>query len=206
MDINKKRTQVFLVLVPHRDIRVELRKHSDTLIKNGLTGVYPFPLAAPLASLSKPLYANELKYITQTLRLTTAGEKINVIENSTTSFYKKNDNMALFGSRLDLDFSNLIIHRRFEYREQKDELSDSLSKKLKTIFAPIVIGSFLVPETHKLQVQDSSWFNNLNLPPPALLSFRAAAVANMFWQSVESKGEIFYKWKIDKLNWLPKAK
>ncbi|MCL2804674.1 MAG: hypothetical protein FWD26_01890 [Treponema sp.] len=164
----------FLVLVPHRDTRVELQKYSEMLLKSGLKNVYKFPQAAPLAALSKPLTSNELKNIARSLREAAlirgiSGEMFHTKELSTVTFPDK----PLFGPRLDLGTRELSINFKTE--------------KIISLFSPAIIGLFLncsgvSAEPHKL-------------------SFRAAAVANMYWKPVKSG----YKWKIGKLHWLPKT-
>jgi hypothetical protein len=62
----------------------------------------------------------------------------------------------------------------------------AFGSKAVSVFSPPVIGACLL--------------ENGPLPSPPELSFRAAAVANMFWQPAHNG----YKWKIGKLFWLPK--
>jgi len=172
---------IFLVLVPHRDARVELQKYSDNLIKNGLTGVYPFPWVTPLASLCAPLTPDELKHITRSLRDSTGAQKMTTAETSNAVFPSGAEEMSLFGHRLDLKIP--------------DNLFDDSSKKLTSIFSPLIIGSFLIPKNNEKPIS----------VPCEKITFRAAAVANMYWQPLSSSGESSYKWKIGKLSWLPKA-
>ena len=181
----KKNKQVFLVLVPHRDIRLELQKYSDLLFKNGLTGVYTFPQVAPLASVSRSLNTDELKLVAGSLRKTAGDDKFNITEASTCAFPAGEEEMTLFGQVLELN--------------NRDALSFT-STKIKYFFSQIIFGVCLIPKTHKQQARDGlcgSWSNPQN-------SFRAAAIANMSWKPVKQDGEIAYMWKIGKLTWLPK--
>jgi len=175
----------YLVLVPHRDTRIELKKHSNNLIKEGLTEVYPFPLVAPLASLKKPLESDELKKIAGSLRKAMGENIFKSSETTTINFPQDTANMTLFGPRLDLDTSS-----------NKWEIS---SDKIINLIKPLLIGTFLIPigvsASEKLDKSSYSSF-----------SFRAAAVANMYWQPCMINGEISYKWKIGKLFWLPSKK
>ena len=190
METAKKDKQIFLVLVPHRDIRIKLQKYSDLLYKNSLTEVsaaefpaYSFPCIAPLASLSRSLNEDELKTFARSLRETTGWEKINITEASTCPF-PISEGTALFGPALDLNVSRLSIS----------------SSKIKNFFFPIIIGSCLIPKTNKQQLSGLCAFASSQ----EKTAFRAAAIANMYWKPVKLDGEIAYKWKIGKLCWLPK--
>ena len=179
---NKRHKQTFLVLVPHRDVRGVLRKYGDLLVKTGLTDVYPFPYIAPLASLSRALNAGELKQIANSLRKTIGSDKISIEGEAVAAFPGYEKDLNLTGLRLDI----VIPHNVFE----------SGIKKIKTIFSPLVIGCFLTKDNKKLSLEI----------PREKLAFRAAAVANMYWRPIRLDGEICYKWKIDKLCWLPRPR
>ncbi|MCL2442337.1 MAG: hypothetical protein FWD13_02600 [Treponema sp.] len=201
-----KNRHVFLVLVPHRDIRVELRKHSDLLIKNGLTGVYSFPWVVPLAVLSRPLNTNELKHTAYTLRQITGKNKITSIESSVTIFPAGTEDMELYGSKLDLNIP-------------ANTFSDA-SQKITSFLLPPVLGSFLIipsfnNQNKKAELHEQSKVFARKPPCPSVssvvknnlqLSFRAAAVANMYWQPFQTDGETGFKWEIGKLSWLPSVK
>jgi hypothetical protein len=174
-----------LVIVPHQDVRVELRKYSDSLIKTGISGVYPFPRVIPLASLSKALTTDELKHIAHSLRKTIGTGKFYTDTTSITAFPAGTEDMALFGPKLDLDIPACIFENSIE--------------KIKKLFSPLVIGTFLMPKTNEQQS------NQVFDVPLQEISFRAAAAANMYWRPFKINGETGYKWKIGKLHWLPKV-
>jgi len=180
----KRQKEIFLVLVPHRDVRVELRKYSETMAGSGINGVYNFPWVAPLASLSKPLSIDELKHFALFLRETTGTDKINTAEINTSVFPVCRNNGALIGPRLDLDIPAGTLEK---------------TQKVNRFFSPIVIGAFL--NLNKDNEQLLKIFHNSALPCKKL-SFRAAAVANMYWQPLNANEETGYKWKIEKLCWL----
>lgn len=183
----KKHTQILLVLVPHQDIRVKLRKYSEELLNAGLTNVYNFPLVAPLASLSKPLNPDELKHIAYSLREINSDSKLNIVETSFTTFQTGTDDMRLFGPKLDMNIS-------FSTFDDND--------KIIKIFSPLVIGTYLIP-TQECSLKECS-LNDCRSSSFEKLSFRAAAVTNMFWKPFIDNGKTGYKWKIGKLTWLPK--
>jgi len=187
METDKKRTYKFLVLVPHRDIRVELLKNSDSALKAALktqlTGVYTFPRVTPLASLSQALEDGELKQIARSLREITGKNKIFAEEDAVAAFPCCEKEFTLCGPRLDI-----AVHQDF---------FKIVSKKIKYIFPSFVIGCFL-------KTENNTKLNILCETQQKKSGFRAAAVANMYWRALRINGEICYKWKIGKLFWLPR--
>jgi len=179
-----------LAVVPHRDARGVLRKHSEKLMGEGITGVYCFPWAAPIARLSKPLTPDELKQCARILREATGANngKFSAGEAASCPFPARKNaaSSVLFGPRLDLEIPAGIFC--------------NVTQKIKSLFSPLIIGAFLMPKDHEAQFRDSMSLREK-------LEFRAAAVANMSWQPVQidtdDGGEIAYKWKIEKLRWLP---
>ena len=204
--------QTLLALVPHRDVRLLLRKYSGSLFKAGFAGAYLFPWVTPLAALSRPLSADELKNCARALReasLTAENGKINAVETDIAAF----SGQALLGPRLDLAISSDVFGEKLLQRPHT-EITESQrvrrkAKDLKiTPISPLIIGACLLP---------SAEFDKAALPPAPQLSFRAAAVANMIWQPLEEEacspgasssasGSIGYKWKIGKLCWLGAVK
>ena len=183
----------FLVLVPHRDVRSLLRKHGELLIKEGITGVYQFPWAAPIAELSEDFTADELKHTAQSLRNLTSGEKFTVTEADTAAFPPYKDKMLLSGQKLDLNLPESVFAKGIP--------------KIKKLITPLLIGSWLLPESNEQHPLSPEYLRKeLSIPPapPEKLSFRAAAVANMHWKPFKTEDETGYRWKIGKLIWLPK--
>jgi hypothetical protein len=188
MKTKTSRTHKFLVLVPHRDIRVELQKYCDSavkaaLIKAPITGVYPFPRVTPLASLSQALDDSELKQIARSLRTHIGKNKINAEGDAVSAFPCNKEELDLCGAGLDI-----VI--------PKDIFKNS-GKKISYVFPSIIIGCFLKPK-------DNTKLGIFREAPQKKLGFRAAAVANMYWKKLQINGEICYKWKIGKLCWLPR--
>jgi hypothetical protein len=187
----------FLVLVPHRDIRVVLRNYNKEAVSAGLTGVYSFPWVAPLAELAQPLTAGELKYFACSLRKVFGRDKMHVAEMSAAVFPSGAEDMTLFGPRLMIDTDFLT--------QKCKDTKEFETGKIKTVFSDLVIGTFLAPKTHEQQLcaANQKFDTSLRENPP--LSFRAAALANMYWRPFQTGGEVGYKWKIGKLSWLPKV-
>jgi len=189
METDKFKTQVFLVLVPHRDARGEIRKYAESLHKNGLKGVYNFPYVSPAALLTKPFTPDELKTAAKLLRETANGEKFQSTELSHIAFGQPDSSMLLFGHKLNNNLSPAAV--------------TCAEKKIINQITPAIIGSYLIPKTCEKQLCAlMSLCESHSLP---VFSFRAAAVANMFWRPVNENGGIIYKWRIGKLFWLPKT-
>ncbi|MCL2196057.1 MAG: hypothetical protein FWB77_00420 [Treponema sp.] len=190
METDNFKTHVFLVLVPHRDARGEIRKYTEALFKNGLTGVYTFPYIAPIALLAKPLTPDELKTTARNIRIAAAGEKFQTSETACALFLSDKNSLTLFGPRLSIEIDTAVI--------------TNTSEKIKTKITPAVIGAWLTSKTCGQQDCDGSDENIYSHSFPKI-SFRAAAIANMFWKTVNINGEICCKWKIGRLSWLPRS-
>ena len=181
----KKNRQFFLVLIPHRDARGILRKNSESFFKEEYSQVYTFPWVAPLASLSKPLKADELKHAARSLREANGMDKFNLTDFASAAFPTGSGEMELFGPCLKINIP---------------ETTGSAAKKIIKNFSPVIIGSCLIPKDNKEQFCGS----NSLLNSYCEASFRAAAVANMHWQPGKLNNEKGFKWEIDTLTWLPK--
>ena len=172
----EKHKSIYLVLVPHRDVRLVLRNYSAALFRAGFSGAFCFPWAAPLAAVSQALNNAELKNCSRALR-EIAGSKICAEQAAACAF----EGAALFGPRIDID-------------GLPGALADTAGKVTET-FPRLVIGACL------LQAAEAG---SAALPAPPQLSFRAAALANMYWKSADKGGAFGARWKIGNLCWLPK--
>jgi len=185
---------IFLVLVPHREARAKIRKEFDSLTKSGFKGAYSFPFVSPLVSLKRPLITDELKAAARSLREATGKEKINITELSLTAFPNKNE-MLLFGPKLDIDTA------AFAEKLAANQILKTVIEK-NMFLSPAIIGACLLPENNKQQLLASIKHSASDLCE--IFGFRAAAVANMYWQPLRVNAELCFKWKIGKLAWLPK--
>lgn len=198
--------KIFLVLVPHRDIRRALQKYNDALFKEGFYDVYQFPCVVPLALLSRPFNPGELKHFACSLRELFSAKKFSAGDLSVIKFPEKDSKTAIFGSRLvinNLSGGNESILFNYENID-----------KIISLFSPPVIGIYLLEDSSDIALPEALWKRIID---ERQLSFRAAAAANMYWQpmygkssltdKLNSKKEIIgYKWKIGKLYWLPAVK
>ena len=183
-----------LVLVPHRDARLPLRAWSGALFAAGVYGAWFFPWAAPLAILSRPFSADELKHCASALReRSLAGGNDGKITAGPAAaqvfpagcFGEAEGDAALFGPVLNIAVPPELF-------------SDNEAGKITCHFSPLVIGSALV---RGFDTEKSA------LPPPPRLSFRAAALANMIFRPRGAgEGGCSFEWKTGKLYWLPPVK
>lgn len=170
--------KIFLVFVPHRDVRLLMRKYSGELFKAGFYGAYHFPSVAPLAVLSQPLDGEELKKFARALREDAHIDRIETSRISAVQFPEGGDAGVLFGPRLEISIP--------------PEIFDAFSKKITRFFTPTALGACLMSADEKAAA----------FPPPPEISFRAGALANMFWQPLRAARTAGYEWKIGKLCWL----
>ena len=201
MGTEKKSSGIFLVIVPHRDVRNEAQKYSSLLLNSGLKNVYSFPLVSPVAALSRPLDAEELKKTAHSLKDAMGNNKMYSKDAYSSSFadvFNLEDHLSAPGKTVNI-FS--LFGLRLETEITEDAFS-CIDKKLIKFFSPLLIGMFLIPEPFK-KFSDFMEKNQERLRSP-FLSFRSCAVSNMRWQSFEKNGETVFIWKIEKLFWLPK--
>jgi len=177
MKTDKPHRQIYLVLVPHRDIRFILKDYSLNLYKKGFYGAFHIPWIAPLAAISKPFNADELKNCARIIKTSLKGDKIFSSDAADVPFPVNESRFSIYGAKLDINLP--------------PEALGEAAKKITRAFSPIVIGALLREEGE-----------TGDLPPPPPLSFRAAAAANMYIYPLLTNGAVGFKWKIGKLHWL----
>jgi len=178
MKTDKPQRQIYLVLVPHRDIRFVFKDYSLNLYKKGFYGAFHIPWIAPLAAISKPFNADELKNCARIIKTSLKGDKIFASDAAAVPFPLNKRNYSIYGPKLDIYLP--------------PEVLSEAEKKIIYAFSPTVIGT-LLPDGSETEA----------LPPPPKVSFRAAAVANMYLFPFLRNGAVGFKWKIGKLHWLP---
>jgi len=178
MKTDKPHRQLYLVLVPHRDIRLILKDYSLNLFKHGFYGAFHIPWIAPLAAISRPFNTDELKNCARILKTSLKGGKFFTSDAATVPFPLNEQGFSIYGPKLDINLSPGAL--------------GEAEKKINCIFSPPVIGALL---------RDGK--ETVALPPPPQVSFRAAAAANMYLFPLFKNGVIGLKWKIGKLHWLP---
>jgi hypothetical protein len=177
MKTDKPHRQIYLVLVPHRDIRFILKDYSLNLYKKGFYGAFHIPWIAPLAAISRPFNTDELKNCARIIKTSLKGDKIFASDAAAVPFPLNKSGFSIYGPKLDINLHPGVL--------------GEAEKKIIRIFSPPVIGALLL---------DGS--ETEALPPPPKISFRAAAAANMYLFPLLINGAVGFKWKIGKLHWL----
>ena len=179
----------FLVLLPHRDSQKLIEDYRQELFSKGFLGAYSFPIAAPLAILSRPLIIEEIKKISaETRKLTLQNEgKITakapgIVHCPDTELFS---NLAFFGTSLDISFNEILT---------------PINDKITYIFPEPVICAAL-SEGDKLP----------KAPAIEPFSFRAAQLANLAIRPLESglapaasATNYSFEWRLSKGAWIPK--
>jgi hypothetical protein len=197
-----------LVLIPHRDARLPLRSYSGALFSAGFYGAWSFPWVAPLALLSRPFTAGELKHCACALRgQSLAGGRDGKIKTGPAARAvfplsctgKERGEAAVLGPTLDIVLPDAAF-------------TAEAAVKIRYRFSPLVLGAAL------------TWSSGSAPPETPVLSFRAAALANMIYrplpdaeagvssddslrdagpQDAAFEGAYSFEWKIGKSIWLP---
>ena len=193
-----------LALVPHRDVRLVLQRWSAALFAAGLPGAWSFPWVAPLATLKRPLAAAELKTIAKSMRkdmesgnqgsgIRDRGEWFANIEGCQHIPIPDNSPQSPSDPRspIPVPYSILGIPLNLKLSE--------------TFFEPIIeaIDFHCAKPVLGAAVLDGALPDDLKgkLPEPPPISFRVAALANMFYRI---ENDAFFSWKIGTLHWLPR--
>jgi hypothetical protein len=174
-----------------------MRKWSGRLFAAGFEGAWSFPWLVPLALLSRPFSAAELKSLALVLReqsLAAGGEgKFKTGAAGEANFPAEAANAAeavpggisVFGPLLDPGLPDLAF-------------PESASGKILYRFSPAVLGSALLAGSDKARGPLAGF------PPAPALSFRAAAVANTAFRPLPSGDKNYsHEWETGKLCWLP---
>ena len=118
--------------------------------------------------------------------------KFNFFETSAVSLKINKNDMTLFGPKTGV----LLPARVFGA-----EIDNIIFR-----YSPLICGTFLIPQKYNENI--NSLLTAFSVPPVNELNinFRSAALANMYWRRIIQNGEICYRWKIEKLYWLPRKK
>jgi len=181
MKNNRPDSLLLLALVPHRDVRISLRAWSASLFSAGMPGAWSFPWVMPIAALNRPLSGVELKSRALVLR-----RSINLSSGKCTTspstIAALSDNISVFGPAVNIGLS--------------DSFFDFEDNAVERRISPFVIGAALCQPDALPDIN------------PPYLSFRAAALANIYFRPLPSHNGAYndfsFEWEIGKLHWLPK--
>ena len=200
MDTEHKETSRFVVLIPHRDSGKVLAGYRDKLFAAGLAGAHAFPVAAPLAGVSRPLSREELKELARNIRelAAQAGGKItasalarlpclaSLASLSHTPAEAGLGRMSFLGPALNLPPDDTVFP------------PSAKGKILFTLLPPVLCAALA-------DAKDDSAAKNPALQACPALSFRAAALANLSIRPLPAAPPYSFEWRIGPLVWLPKA-
>ena len=194
-----------LVLVPHRDARLEFQKWSAALFSAGMSDAYSFPCVAPIAALSEPLSHEELKTCALALR--------KLISNGNDSKPHDGKLHTEEAARLDLQNTDVLFGLKLNLNINDNFFNDCYGEKSRSniflhVFSPVLIGVCIKQTVCQKPGSDPDnpqlFFekNNDTLPR---ISFRAAALANMSIRAIDGFSPGSYEWIIKKPCWLPSS-
>jgi hypothetical protein len=194
-----------LALVPHRDIRKKLRSWSGTLFAAGLAGAWSFPWVVPLACLSRPLTAGELRDAAFALRGESAGGDGKFRTGAPAlspfpAFLFSRSGGAL--NEPDGRGSPAVYGPRLEPGNFEEALKNSGAAKALYWFFPPVLGAAVIDSAGPEAAMAADRF-----PDPPLLAFRAAALVNMVFRPLNTGDRAYsFAWKTGRPRWLPPVK
>ena len=189
----------FIILIPHRDARKPLYEYRRKLFAAGVFGAHSFPLAAPLASVSRPFTREELKELGRNLRnISPKFIATNLTNQLRQRFGDQKSELSFFGPVMNLP--------------AKEEIFPQTAKgKILSIFFPPVLCAALVEDkllkTPHGDHRDTKEVLEISTEKLPDLSFRAAALTNLAMRPLSSGAPPYsFEWKISPLVWLPAAK
>ena len=206
MDTRKKTNETarFIILIPHRDSLIQLVKYRERLFSLGFCGAWSFPLAAPLAMVSRPFSNGELKELARNIRSLTKENDGKIHSGSTAiancsgktiinddkegNVYMKKEieHLSFFGPLLNLAVEEAIF-------------PETAKSRVLSLFQPLLCVSLV--EQGKTQ-------NNAGDAPA--LSFRAASLANLAIRPIRGteplsteQPDYSFEWEMNPPVWLP---
>jgi hypothetical protein len=169
----------FIILVPHRDALEALEKYRKRLFSTGFYGAYSFPMAAPLALVSRPLSREELKELGRNIRDLSKGKDGKIISGSAVQV-NYSDKITFFGPSLSIELKESIF-------------PESARDKILHVFSPPVLCVALPGSEEKPFPEEG----------PAL-SFRAAALVNLTLSPLDCGAAAYsFEWRMGHPVWLP---
>ena len=179
MDTQTK-TSRFIILIPHRDALKPIGEYQKKLFSIGLAGACSFPMAAPLAAVSRPFSRDELKGLGRNIRAS-AKCSDGKISSSGTALAGFPEKFSLFGLLLDLHIEESLFN-------------PSAKNKVLFTFSPPVLCAALLASEEKPVSEEGPF-----------LSFRAASLANLAIRPLDRGARPYsLEWKISPPVWLPK--
>ena len=174
----------FIVLIPHRDTRKNAEHYSGELFRAGFSGAYGFPFAAPVFITDKPFSGDELKRTALFLR-----------EASTRNGFSGKFTGTRTGTRE-------IAPGLFLGSLDVDVPLENYSPDVRGVPVP---GLSLALTVLKQDERDRFIRYSADFEA-GLVSFRAAAVANMVYRYSDTRDSFSCSWETGRSVWLPSYK
>ena len=171
----------FVILTPHRDALQPLEAYRRGLFAAAFPGAYSFPLAAPIAAVSRPFAREELKELAAAIRGVTGERKCGKIQSAETSLVQCPP-FSFLGILLDFPLEETLFPQA------------AREKLLAVPPFPALCAALVCPGEENRAHEKA---------PP--LSFRTAFVANLAVRALPCGGRGYsFEWNIGPPVWLPK--
>ena len=201
---HKREVSRYIILVPHRDSLKPFADYRRRLFAAGFSGAYSFPLAAPLACVSRRFSENELKELSVNIRKLTENSSGKISSGANGIVHCQKSGLSFFGPRFDV-----FSQEAHDPSLLQSSLSQSgLFQPSENIFpktaAAKIISAFPSPLLCASLLSDKNAdFEQFEQSPP--FSFRSGFVANLAVRPLPS-GDTHYsfEWLAGKQHWLAK--
>jgi len=221
-----KEVSRFVILIPHRDALKPFDAYRSRLFSAGFNGAYSFPLAAPLAAVSRPFSRQELKELAANIRAfnftrkeiprgcAKEEKKTGKIQSTKTAYaqmvipYDKMGISATSSCGLSLKKEDKSLNQKcfsllgvfLDITVEEILFPQTAREKLLALFSPPALCAALAsPE------EDSAFNKSPVFDSAPALSFRAASLANMAIRPLPGGDARYsFEWKIGPPVWLPK--
>jgi len=185
-----KEVSRFVVLIPHRDALKPLEAYRSRLFAAGFAGAHSFPLAAPLAAVSRPFSRQELKELGGNIRGVTATREDIPLRLCQKNCGKIHSTGTSLVQCPPFSFLGILL----DFSLEEAVFPPAAREKLLAVPSfPALCAALAGPE-------ENSAFEEA---PP--LSFRAASVANLAVRPLPGGDRSYsFEWNIGPPAWLPK--
>ena len=192
MDTQQK-TFRFIILIPHRDALKPLEEYRQKLFSLGIPGAHSFPLAAPLAEVTRTFNREELKELARNIRELTRKSDGKILSRALQLRTTQNCSLGTaIVSSSGISFFGPLLN----LPSKEDIFPETAKNKLVSLLLPPVLCAAIVGP----QVNSSD--KNFSSEEAPVVSFRAASLANLAIHSLADT-DYSFEWKISPPVWLP---
>ena len=171
----------FIILIPHRDALKPIDDYKKKLFAAGYNGAYSFPLASPLAAVSRPFSLEELKELGRNIRNLKKVKNGKILSTST-ALAAYGGKFAFFGPALNLRINEEIFPK------------STGIENLCILSPPVLCAALIDPYEKPVSGEEPT------------ISFRAASLANLAIRRLDcGSPDYSFEWRIGPHVWLPKG-